>query len=118
MDPGDICPPQVEAHNILVEPMLTPLRVNSVEGKIQADKMCPNIRIEIRGIEFPANLVVMGTQGINVILWMNWLHKNQSIVSCDKEDNEVSVPNRGRDSDQTDHASTRGRGLSPNVRGW
>jgi hypothetical protein len=69
----------VEAHNILIEPMLPPLRVNLVEGKIQADEKCPNLRIEIRGIEFPANLVVLGTQGINSILWMNWLHKNKQL---------------------------------------
>jgi hypothetical protein len=61
----------VEAHNIPVEPMLPPLRVNLVEGNIQSDKMCPNLRIEIRGIDFPANLVVMGTQGLDVILGMN-----------------------------------------------
>jgi hypothetical protein len=46
--------------------------------------MCSNIRIEIRGIDFPADLVVMGTQGIDVILGMNWLHKNQATVNCDK----------------------------------
>jgi hypothetical protein len=39
----------VEAHNIPVEPMLPPLRVNSVGGKVQSDKMCPNLRIQIRG---------------------------------------------------------------------
>jgi hypothetical protein len=39
----------VEAHNILVEPMLPALRVSSVGGEIQADKICPNLRIEIRG---------------------------------------------------------------------
>jgi hypothetical protein len=27
--------------------------------------------VEIRGIAFPANLIVMGTQGIDVILGMN-----------------------------------------------
>jgi hypothetical protein len=54
----------VEAHNIPVEPMVPPLRVNSVGGKVQSDKMCPNLRIEIRGIDFLANLVVMGTQGV------------------------------------------------------
>jgi hypothetical protein len=31
--------------------------------------------VEIRGIAFPANLIVMGTQGIDVILGMNWLDK-------------------------------------------
>jgi ribonuclease HI len=46
--------------------------------------MCPNLRIEIRGIDFPANLVVMGTQGLDVILGMNWLYRNQATVSCDK----------------------------------
>jgi hypothetical protein len=66
----------VEAHNIPVEPMIPPLRVNSVGGKVQSDKMCPNLRIEIRGIDFHANLVVMGTQGLDVILGMNWLHRN------------------------------------------
>jgi hypothetical protein len=39
----------VEAHNIPVESMFPPLRVNSVRGKFQSDKMCPNLRIEIRG---------------------------------------------------------------------
>jgi hypothetical protein len=74
----------VEAHNILVEPKIPPLRVNSVGGNVESDKMCPIIRIEIRGIDFPANLVVMGTQGLDVILGMNWLHRNQATVSCDK----------------------------------
>jgi hypothetical protein len=64
--------------------MILPLRVNSIGGKVQSDKMCPNLRIEIRGIDFVANLVVMGTQGLDVILGMNWLHRNQATVSCDK----------------------------------
>ena len=46
--------------------------------------MCPNLRIEIRGIYFPANLVVMGTQVLDVILGMNWLRRNQATVICDK----------------------------------
>jgi hypothetical protein len=57
---------------------------NLVGGKVQSDKMCSNLRIEIRGVDFHVNLVVMGTQGLYVILGMNWLHKNQATVSCDK----------------------------------
>jgi hypothetical protein len=37
-----------------------------------------------KGIAFPANLIVMGTQGIDVILGMKWLDKYQEIISCDK----------------------------------
>jgi hypothetical protein len=40
--------------------------------------------VEIRGIAFPTNLIVMSTQGIDVILGMNWLDKYQAIISCDK----------------------------------
>jgi hypothetical protein len=69
----------VEAHKIPIEQMFPPLRVNSVRGKVQSDKMCPNLRLEIRGIDFPANLVVMGTQRLDVILWMNWLYRNQAL---------------------------------------
>jgi hypothetical protein len=72
--------------------MFPPLRVNSVGGKVQSDKMCLNLRIEIRGIDFPTNLVVMGTQGLDVILGMNWLYRNQAIVSCDKRTIKLVSP--------------------------
>ena len=35
-------------------------------------------------IDFSANLVVMCTQGLDAILGMNWLHRNQATVSYDK----------------------------------
>jgi hypothetical protein len=54
--------------------------------------MCLNLRIEIRGVDFPANLVVMGTQGLDVILWMNWLYRNQATVSCDKRTVKLVSP--------------------------
>jgi hypothetical protein len=82
----------VEAHNIPVEPMIPPLRVNSVGGKVQSDKMCLDLSIEIRGIELPANLVVMGTQGLDVILGMNCLHRNQAIVGCDRRTLKLVSP--------------------------
>jgi hypothetical protein len=43
----------VEAHNIPIEPMIPPLRVNFVRGKVQSDRICPNLRIEIRGGKLP-----------------------------------------------------------------
>jgi hypothetical protein len=84
----------VKAHNIPIKPMILRLRVNSVGGKVQSNKMCSNLRIEIRGIDFPANLVVMGTQGLDVILRMNWLHRNQATVSCDSRTVKLVSPYR------------------------
>jgi hypothetical protein len=48
--------------------------------------------VEIRGIAFPANLIVMGTQGIDVILGMNWLDKYQAVISCDKRTIKLVSP--------------------------
>jgi hypothetical protein len=73
----------VEAHNLLITTMPTPIQIDSAGGKVQASSICLNVSVEIRGIMFPANLIVMGTQGIDVILGMNWLDKYQAIISCD-----------------------------------
>jgi hypothetical protein len=48
--------------------------------------------VEIRGIAFPANLIVMGTQGIDVILGMNWLDKYQAVIGCDKRTIKLVSP--------------------------
>jgi hypothetical protein len=53
----------VEMHNISVEAMMPPMRINSVGGKVQTDKICSNIRVEIRGIGFPSDLIVIDTLG-------------------------------------------------------
>jgi hypothetical protein len=64
--------------------MSTPIQIDSAGGRVRADSVCLNVSVEIRGIEFPANLIVMCTQGLDVILGMNWLDKYQAIISCDK----------------------------------
>jgi hypothetical protein len=73
-----------EAHNLPTTTLSTPIQIDSAGGKVRADSVCLNVSVEIRGIEFPANLIVMGTQGIYVILGMNWVDKYQAITSCDK----------------------------------
>jgi hypothetical protein len=66
--------------------MYPPMRVSLVGGRTQTDRFCPSAKVQIRGIEFPADLIVMGNQDttIDVILGMNWLTKHQASLSCDK----------------------------------
>jgi hypothetical protein len=88
----------IEVTDVTLEPDLTylerPIRVleQSDRVKVQSDRICPNLRIEIRGIDFSANLVVMGTQGLDVILGMYWLHRNKATVSCDKRTVKLVSP--------------------------
>jgi hypothetical protein len=64
--------------------MSTPIQIDSAGGRIRADSVCLNVSVEIRGIEFPTNLIVMGIQGIDVILGINCLDKYQAVISSDK----------------------------------
>ena len=51
----------VETHNILVAPMYPSMRVSSIGGRTQTDRFCPSARVQIRGIEFPADMIIMDT---------------------------------------------------------
>jgi predicted aspartyl protease len=57
----------VEAHNLPITIMSTPIQIDSASGNIRANSICLNVSVEIRGVAFPANLIVMGTLGIDVI---------------------------------------------------
>jgi hypothetical protein len=83
---------RVEAHNLPITTMSTPIHNDSVGGRIRANSICLNVCVEIRGIVFPANLIVMGTQGKDVILGMNWLDKYQAVISCDKRTIKLVSP--------------------------
>jgi hypothetical protein len=72
--------------------MSTPIQIDSAGGKVRTDSIYLNVSVEIRAIAFPANLIVMGTQGIDVILGMNWLDKYQAIISCDKRTIKLVSP--------------------------
>jgi hypothetical protein len=82
----------VEAHNLPITTMSTPIQIDSAGGRVQADSVCLKVSVEIKGIEFPANLIVMGTQGIDVILGINWLDKYQAVISCDKRTVKLVSP--------------------------
>jgi hypothetical protein len=64
--------------------MSTPIQIDSAGEKVRANSVCLNVSVELRGIEFSANLIVMGTQGIDVILGINWLDKYQVVTNYNK----------------------------------
>jgi hypothetical protein len=72
--------------------MSTLIQIDSEGGKVRADSVCLNVSVEIRGTEFPANLKVMGTWGIYVILGIIWLDKYQAVISYDKRTVKLVSP--------------------------
>ena len=63
----------IKKHGIPVCVMKKPMLVNSLGGEMKANWICLAARLIIRGVEFQANLVVIDSSSIDVILGMDWL---------------------------------------------
>ena len=67
---------------LVVTQMSRDMLVQIPGSQTRAKMTCKETPIEILGKNFPANLVILGTQGIDVILGMNWLAKYQGRIDC------------------------------------
>jgi hypothetical protein len=61
------------------------MNVSSPGGDMHARHVCPKVSILVRGIEFLANLIVLESKGIDVILGMDWLSKHNGLIDCAKK---------------------------------
>jgi hypothetical protein len=47
--------------------------------------ICPTVTISIRGVDFPLNLILLDSKGIDIILGMDWLSKYDGVIQCAKK---------------------------------
>jgi hypothetical protein len=59
--------------------------VSSPGGDMHARHICSKVSIHIRGVEFLANLIVLESNGSDVILGMDWLSKHKGMINCAKK---------------------------------
>ena len=70
---------------------------------MQARHVCPKVNLKIRGVDFQANLIVLESKGIDVILGMDWLSKNKGIIDCAKKSVKLT-PTKGKEIEYTAEA--------------
>jgi hypothetical protein len=58
--------------------------VSSPGVEMRTKHICPAVSISIRGVDFLANLIVLDSKGIDIILGMDWLRKYDGIILCAK----------------------------------
>ena len=58
--------------------------VNSPRGNMRAAYQCLGIKIQILGREFDARPIALDSEGIDVILGMDWLAKYDAVIQCAK----------------------------------
>jgi hypothetical protein len=69
-------------HHLSITIMKQTMLVSSSGGEMRTKYICPTISISIRGVDFLANLVVLDSNGIYIILGMDWLRKYDRIILC------------------------------------
>jgi predicted aspartyl protease len=79
-------------HDIPMSSMKTHLLISSPNGEMKSTYICPQVNLKLRGIDFQADLVVLTSSGIDVILGMDWLGKCDGIILCAKKSVLLTSP--------------------------
>jgi hypothetical protein len=74
----------VEQHNIPNYPLKKKLLIRSPGGELRATHSCPQTKVEIRGLSFLVELIILESSGIDVILGIDYLTKHDGVISCAK----------------------------------
>jgi hypothetical protein len=63
----------VVKHQLPITIMMQTMLVSSPRGEMRTKHICPMNSITIRGVDFLANLIILDSMGIDIILGMDWL---------------------------------------------
>src|SRR5512135_3023981 len=69
-------------HGIEVEDLRRPLMVSTPSNQALSLQCSPSVRIEIKGVPFLANLILLESKDLDVILGMDWLPKHKGVIDC------------------------------------
>jgi hypothetical protein len=72
----------VVKHQLPITIMKQTILVSSPGGEMRTKHICPVISITIRGVDFLANLIVLDSKGIGIILGVDWLRKYDGVILC------------------------------------
>jgi hypothetical protein len=70
----------VEKHSLPIALLKCQMTVSSIGGDMPAWQLCLKVNLKIRGVDFVANLIVLESKGIDIILGMNWLGKHKVLI--------------------------------------
>jgi hypothetical protein len=82
----------VEKHNLPIALLKCQMIVSFLRGDMPARQLCPKVNLKIRGLDFVANLIVMESKGIDVILGMGWLSKHKVLIAYAKKSIKLTTP--------------------------
>jgi hypothetical protein len=75
----------VAKHSLPISAMKHTMLVSSSRGEMMTKHICPAVSITIRGVDFPSNLILLDSKGIDIILGMDWLSKYDGVIQCTRK---------------------------------
>ena len=63
---------------------------------------CHKLKLKIRGVEFPTNLIILDSKGVDVILGMDWLTRYKGVIDCATKPIQLTHP----DGSKVEHYAT------------
>jgi hypothetical protein len=57
-----------------------------------ARQLYPKMNLKIRGVDFVANLIILDSKGIDVILRMDWLSKHKVLINYARKSIKLTTP--------------------------
>ena len=70
----------MEDHKITMLPMRKLVIVKSLGGEMKVDRICPNVSLDIKRVNFEANLITLELMDIDVILGKGWLSACKGVI--------------------------------------
>jgi hypothetical protein len=82
----------VGKHNLPLALLWFQMILSSPEGDMPTRQLCPKVNLKIRRVNFVTNLIVLESNGIDVILGMDWLSKYNVLIDCAKKSVKLTTP--------------------------
>ena len=81
----------VDKHELPMVVLKSPILISSPGAEMSASLGCYQMSLAIGQHVFPSNLIILKSQGLDVILGMDWLAKYQGVIDCVPVDLSLSV---------------------------
>jgi hypothetical protein len=74
----------VAKHHLAMSIMKHPMLVSRPGGDMRTQHIGPAVSIIIRGVDFLANLIILDSTGIDIIIGVHWLKMYDRVILCAK----------------------------------
>jgi hypothetical protein len=86
----------VVKNRLPMETIGMPLRVSSPGGEMVVSAGCRHLTLEIGKFSFPTHLAILDSQGLDIILGMDWMTTYEGIIDCAKRTIMLTTPEKKR----------------------